>query len=66
MPIPTDDRVHVLAALALELSASPASDARPRALAQRDAGALADLVARDLAGFHPDAARLDLVTVGAH
>ena len=66
MPMPTDERVHVLAALALELSASPASDARARALAQRDAGALADLVARDLAGFHPDAARLDLVTVGAH
>jgi hypothetical protein len=64
MPAPPSDRVHVLAALALEVA--PA-DAAPRAaLAQADAGALAALVARDLAGFIADAAQLELVTVGAH
>ena len=40
----------------------PARDA----LAQGDAGALAQLVARDLAAFAPEAAALELVMVGAH
>jgi hypothetical protein len=65
MPTSPSDRVHVLAALALEVSAA-ATEAPPKALSQPDAGALADLVARDLAAFHPDVAQLDLVTVGAH
>lgn len=54
----------VLGALALELSADAA---RGRdALPQREAGALAERIAGDLAGFDGEAARLDLVTVGAH
>jgi hypothetical protein len=57
-------QLHVLGALALEL-AGAAPVARD-ALAQAGAGALAGLVARDLAKFAPEAARLDLVTVGAH
>jgi hypothetical protein len=56
--------LHVLGALALELNGQ-APVARD-ALSQADAGALAGLIARDLAGFAPAAARLELVTVGAH
>jgi hypothetical protein len=56
--------LHVLGALALELRGD-AAVARST-LAQADAGELAALVARDLAGFAPDAAQLQLVTVGAH
>lgn len=54
----------VFGALALELTAG-AAVARTT-LPQGDAGALAALLARDLADFEPEAARLDLVTVGAH
>ncbi|WP_149195151.1 hypothetical protein [Luteimonas suaedae] len=54
----------VRAALALELA--PGSSARHAALAQHEAGALATLIARDLAGFAADAAQLDLALVGAH
>ena len=60
----TDSTVHVLGALALELA--PGSDVARDTLAQADAGALAALIARDLAGFAPEAADLELVTVGAH
>jgi hypothetical protein len=64
MPTSTPDRIHVLAALALEVAPG---DAAPRtALAQADAGALAGSIARDLAGFAPEATQLELVTVGAH
>jgi hypothetical protein len=56
--------LHVLGALALELRGD-APVAR-HALAQVEVGALADLIARDLAGFAPEAASLELVTVGAH
>lgn len=56
--------VHVLGALALELRGD-APVARDR-LAQHDAGRLAERIANDLARFAPDAASLDLVTVGAH
>ena len=64
MSTSSSDRVHVLAALALEVAPG---DATPRdAIAQDVAGALADLIARDLAGFAPQAAQLELVTVGAH
>jgi len=59
----TSDR-PVFGALALELS--PGSDAPQVLLSQQDAGALAGWIARDLCGFAADAARLDLVTVGAH
>jgi hypothetical protein len=56
--------VHVLGALALELrgDAAIASDR----LAQAGAGALAGLIAQDLARFAAQAATLELVTVGAH
>ncbi|GAB6196459.1 hypothetical protein [Lysobacter xanthus] len=55
--------VHVLGALALELSgATPQRDR----LAQAEAGELAALVAADLATFAPGAAALELVTVAAH
>ena len=57
-------QLHVLGALALELTGT-APVARD-ALAQAGAGELAALVARDLAKFAPEAARLELVTVGAH
>lgn len=56
--------LHVLGALALELRGD-APVARDR-LARVEVGALAALVARDLAKFAPEAASLDLVTVGAH
>lgn len=62
-PVPSAP-LHVLGALALELRGD-APVAR-QALAQGEVGALAELIARDLAGFVPEAAALDLVTVGAH
>jgi hypothetical protein len=55
---------HVLGALALELSATDAAPAC--ALPQREAGALAALMAQDLARQHGDAAMLQLATVAAH
>ena len=61
---PAPATLHVLGALALELRGD-APVAR-HALSQVEVGALADLVARDLAGFAPEAASLELVTVGAH
>lgn len=59
-----DATLHVLGALALELA--PGSHAALHALNQDDAGTLAQLVARDLAAFAPEAATLQLVMVGAH
>jgi hypothetical protein len=56
--------VHVLGALALELTAG--ADIARSALPQGDAGALAGLIAQDLANFAPEAAALDLITLGAH
>src|SRR5687767_9412241 len=61
---PAPATLHVLGALALELRGD-APVAR-HALSQAEVGALADLIARDLAGFAPEAAQLQLVTVGAH
>jgi len=56
--------LHVLGLLALELRGdAPVARAR---VAQAEAGELAALMARDLAGFAPEAAQLQLVTVGAH
>jgi hypothetical protein len=55
---------QVLGALALELA--PGSDAACDRLAQASVGALAECIARDLAGFAPLAAQLELVLVGAH
>lgn len=57
-------KLHVLGALALELA--PGSAAARDALPQREAGELAAAIARDLAGFEPGAAALELATVGAH
>lgn len=54
----------IRAALALELSADDGT--RRDALPQADVGALAERIARDLAGFVPAAASLDLIAVGAH
>lgn len=54
----------VHAALALELA--PGSTAEHVTLAQQEAGALAALIARDLAGFAAEAAQLDLAMAGAH
>ncbi|QSX74393.1 hypothetical protein HIV01_014540 [Lysobacter arenosi] len=65
-PAPTapSTTLHVLGALALELRGdAPVSR---QTLAQAEVGALAELVAHDLAGFAPEAAALELVTVGAH
>jgi hypothetical protein len=59
----SDSIFHVLGALALELA--PGSAAGRSALPQREAGALATAMARDLAGFEPDAAMLELTMVGA-
>lgn len=59
-----DAPVHLLAALALELS--PGSAALHDALPQAAAAALAECVAADLAAFMPEVASLELVTVGAH
>ena len=56
--------LHVLGALALEVDGA-AAVARDR-LDQAGTGALADLIARDLAGFSAEAASLELVIVGAH
>ena len=56
--------LHVLGALALELK--PGSQPARDALAQGDAGALAQLLARDLAALAADSATLELVMVGAH
>lgn len=61
---PSTDTTHVLGALALELRGD-APVARVT-LGQAEAGALAGRIARDLAGFAPEAADLQLVTVGAH
>jgi hypothetical protein len=55
--------LHVLGALALELT--PGTAATHTALAQAQAGALVELVARDLARLAPEAAQLQLVAVGA-
>jgi len=55
---------RVLGALALEIAAG--SDGGRDALPQREAGALAALLARDLAGHDADAAALDCLTVAAH
>ncbi|QSX79078.1 hypothetical protein [Agrilutibacter solisilvae] len=60
----TPHGVNVLGALALELRGdSPVARA---CLDQAGAGALADLIARDLARLAPQAATLQLVTAGAH
>ena len=57
-------QLHVLGALALELRGdAPVARA---ALTQAEAGALAELIARDLARSRPRPQRLQLVTVGAH
>lgn len=61
---PATAPVHLLAALALECA--PGRAAVRDALPQEDAAALAARIARDLAAFMPDAASLELVTVGAH
>lgn len=56
--------LHVLGAFAIEVvGAAPVGRDR---LTQAQAGPLAGLVARDLADLVPEAARLELVTVGAH
>ena len=56
--------LHVLGALALELRGdAPVAHA---SLAQAEAGELAAHMARDLASFAPEAAQLQLATVGAH
>lgn len=55
---------RVLGALALELS--PGSRAARDSVAQSDAGALAALVAADLAAFAPEASALDCTLVAAH
>ena len=59
-----ETNLQVLGALALELT--PGSTAARNALSQAAAGELAQDMARDLAGFVPEAATLELVTVGAH
>jgi hypothetical protein len=56
--------VHLLGAFALELA--PGSRPERTALPQAEAGTLATRMAEDLAVFAPDAARMELVTVGAH
>lgn len=56
--------LHVCGALALELA--PGSNVEHHALPHHAAGALAGLIARDLAQLCVDAASLQLVTVGAH
>jgi len=61
---PHSQPLHVLGALALELRGdAPVARA---ILAQAEAGELAEHMARDLASFAPEAAQLQLVTVGAH
>lgn len=61
---PPEPALHVLGALALELRAD--APVQREALAQAQAAELAGHVARDLATFEPQAAALELVTVGAH
>lgn len=56
--------LHVLGALALELRSD--APVTRTALSQAEAGELAAHFARDLASFAPEAAQLQLVTVGAH
>jgi len=56
--------LSVLGAFAIEVVGDAPVD-RDR-LAQAEVGALAQLIARDLADFAPEAARLELITVGAH
>ena len=56
--------LQLLGALALELA--PGTHAERDALPQTDAGALAQRMAQDLAGFASEADALQLVTVGAH
>ena len=65
-PHPPGDEapVHLLAALALELS--PGGAASRDALPQDGAASLAGNIAADLSKFMPEAATLELVTVGAH
>ncbi|MGO4221642.1 hypothetical protein AB4Y64_07265 [Lysobacter sp. TAF61] len=65
-PAPTapSTTLHVLGALALELRGD--APVFRQALAQAEVGALAGLIAHDLAGFAPEAAALELVMVGAH
>ena len=60
----TASTMQVLGALALELK--PGSIPARDTLSQRDAGALSQLVANDLAAFAPEAAALELAMVGAH
>jgi len=55
---------RILGALALELA--PGSRAAHHALAQAPSGELAARIAHDLAAFAPEAARLELLAVGAH
>jgi hypothetical protein len=54
----------VAGALALELA--PGSPVGRALLAQADAGRLGERIAADLAGFHPEAATLELALAGAH
>lgn len=56
--------LHVLGALAIERDVS--RQAARSAVTQAEAGALAALMARDLAKVVPEAAVLDLLSVGAH
>lgn len=58
------DAPRVLGALALELTGL--SPVGRDALARTEVETLAGLVARDLARLAPEAASLELVTVGAH
>ena len=60
----TTPDLQLLGALALELA--PGTHAERDALPQGDAGALAQRMAQDLAGFAGEADALQLVTVGAH
>lgn len=63
------DSIQVLGALALELapdSIAAAGAPAPAPLAQQASGTLAAHLAHDLATFAPEAASLELVTVGAH
>lgn len=65
MPQPESPPVpRFLGALALELT--PGTLASRLALPQLQAGELAGMVARDLAGFEPDVQALDLAVLGAH
>src|SRR5690606_41950293 len=59
-----DAPVHLLAALALELT--PGSLVERDGLPQAEAATLAALIGEDLAKFLPEATALELTTVGAH